>query len=226
MYEQIRADFGFSRAADVAARDQLVELVTGFDSPTCDWSGLSVAIAAPGPGLEAAVDTGIGADVVVAASSAGPKLHEMGVEPDLVATDLDGMPDDLNSLPEDTILAIHAHGDNTAALSTYVPTLRESHPVFPTTQVEPVDPVRNVGGFTDGDRAAFIADHFGASSLTFVGWDLADTTVSRLKRRKLTWAGRLLLYLESTRDERYEILDGRREQLRAETTVNLHVTSE
>jgi uncharacterized Rossmann fold enzyme len=87
--------------------------------------------------------------------------------------------------------------------------------VFPTTQVEPRPPVVNVGGFTDGDRAAFLADHLGADSLVFPGWDFDDPGVSAQKRRKLRWAARLLAWLERHRGERFSVLDGRREAIAA-----------
>ena len=63
------------------------------------------------------------------------------------------------------------------------------------------DRVHNFGGFTDGDRAAFTADHFGAAELRFVGWDFEDPDVSPEKREKLQWAERLLHWLEGRRDE-------------------------
>jgi uncharacterized Rossmann fold enzyme len=73
--------------------------------------------------------------------------------------------------------------------------------------------VYNVGGFTDGDRAAFLADHCGADRLTFLGWDFDDPEVGPMKRRKLAWAERLLYWLERRRGERFGVLDGRRDAI-------------
>jgi len=83
----------------------------------------------------------------------------------------------------------------------------------PTTQAAPASPVRNYGGFTDGDRAAFFADHFGAASLVFPGWDFEDPSVTTEKRQKLRWAERLLRWLEQRRGERFDVLDGRRDDI-------------
>ncbi|MFC6736148.1 hypothetical protein ACFQEQ_07845, partial [Halolamina salina] len=74
--------------------------------------------------------------------------------------------------------------------------------------------VRNFGGFTDGDRDAFLADALGAGELRFVGWQFDDPDVGELKARKLHWAERLLYWLETRRGERFVVLDGRREELR------------
>jgi uncharacterized Rossmann fold enzyme len=106
-------------------------------------------------------------------------------------------------------VAVHAHGDNDGAIRKVVPDCDGAF-VLPTTQAEPHGPVRNFGGFTDGDRAAFLADHLGAARLVLVGWDFDDPTVGSAKARKLEWAERLLHWLERRRDERFAALDGRR----------------
>ena len=85
--------------------------------------------------------------------------------------------------------------------------------MIPTTQAAPADGVRNFGGFTDGDRAAFFADAVGAAELVFPGWAFDDPTVSAEKRHKLGWAERLLYWLERRRDERFGVLDGRRDAI-------------
>jgi uncharacterized Rossmann fold enzyme len=127
-----------------------------------------------------------------------------------MVTDLDGAPETAIRLTTyGTPVAIHAHGDNTEAIRTYVPECQLSR-VLPTTQAAPADPIENFGGFTDGDRAAFLADHLGADSLVFPGWDFDDPAVTRQKRRKLAWAERLLYWLERRRDEQFAVLDGRR----------------
>lgn len=206
-YEAILTDFGFSRAADERARDELAAMTTGFDHDRLDVAG-TVAVVAPGPTLAAEAPAVEAADTVVAASDAAAV-----VEADLVVTDLDGDPDTAVAATHDgRPVAVHAHGDNLTALREHVPRMADEW-VLPTTQAAPVDGVENLGGFTDGDRAAFIADAFGAGTLTFVGWDLTDDDVSPDKRRKLRWAARLLAVLERERGERFDLLDGLREGL-------------
>jgi uncharacterized Rossmann fold enzyme len=85
--------------------------------------------------------------------------------------------------------------------------------VLATTQAAPRGAVGNHGGFTDGDRAAFLADAAGAERLVFAGWDFDDPSVAPVKLKKLRWAERLLFVLERRRDETFSVLDGRRDAL-------------
>jgi uncharacterized Rossmann fold enzyme len=216
VYGDILADFGFGRAADEDARDRLAGLLSGHEilSPDAlDFSGQTVAIAGAGPNLESEAERAASADVVVAASVAADRLPAVGVDVDCMVTDLDKNPKTVVSLTaEGTPVAVHAHGDNVPALEAHVPST-DPTAVVPTTQAAPTERVFNVGGFTDGDRAAFLADHCGADRLTFVGWDFDDPGVDPMKRRKLTWAERLLYWLERRRGERFDVLDGRRDDI-------------
>ncbi|WP_123537983.1 6-hydroxymethylpterin diphosphokinase MptE-like protein [Halosimplex salinum] len=176
-----------------------------------DFDGETVAVAGAGPSLDAELDRVERADGVVAASDAATRLRDAGLSVDCMVTDLDEESDVARELTEaGTPVAVHAHGDNQPALRERVPRLRVEW-VLPTTQAAPVDAVFNTGGFTDGDRAAFLADHCGASELVFAGWDFDDPDVDRMKARKLVWAERLLRWLERRRGERFAVLDGRRD---------------
>jgi len=230
VYEAVLADFGFPRVDDERARDLLADLVAGSDTLTLRdiwFAGETVAVAGAGPSLvddgrESDADNSIPrrdrelerarrADAVVAASDAATALREADVTVDCMVTDLDEQGDAARELArEGTPVAVHAHGDNEPALRDRVPRL-EGGAVLPTTQAAPAGPVVNPGGFTDGDRAAFLADACGADRLVFVGWDFDDPTVSGLKRRKIVWAERLLRWLERRRQERFDVLDGRRD---------------
>lgn len=211
-YEAVLEDFGYDRAADEAARDRLAELATGFEEGRLAdiFQGATVAVAGAGPPLADEFDIAAGADVVVAASTAADVLFEHGVGVDVQVTDLDGTPaTSVELAAEGVVVAVHAHGDNSADLEDWVPELA-SHALLPTTQAAPAHPVVNYGGFTDGDRGAFLADHFGAAELRFPGWAFDDPTVDGSKSRKLRWAERLLAWLEDRRGERFAVLDGRR----------------
>jgi len=211
VYERILADFGYDRLADERARDRLADLVTAFDESRLDrMDGATVAVAGAGPSLESEAAVAADADAVIAASAAADRLRETGVGVDLMVTDLDKTPATARELTRAGVpVAVHAHGDNVPAVERWVPRFDGEH-VLPTTQAEPRGPVRNYGGFTDGDRAAFIADAFGAATLRFPGWDFDDPTVDTIKRKKLAWAERLLHWLERRRGERFAVLDGRR----------------
>ncbi|WP_225333914.1 6-hydroxymethylpterin diphosphokinase MptE-like protein [Halomicrobium urmianum] len=209
VYEAILADFGFDRAGDERARDELAALVTSSYRPRNDWfTGQTVAVAGAAPTLEDEADVARDADAVVAASTAADRLVAAGVDVDWVVTDLDKHGERIAALTrEGTPVAVHAHGDNRDLLARHVPDCEHDR-LLPTTQAAPADPVVNLGGFTDGDRAAFLADHLGAAALVFPGWDFAAATGP--KARKLAWAERLLYWLERRRGERFAVLDGRR----------------
>ncbi|MFD1564946.1 6-hydroxymethylpterin diphosphokinase MptE-like protein [Haloarchaeobius amylolyticus] len=217
VYEAILRDFGYDRAGDERGRDLLASLLeTAFDpAGLSKIRGATVAVAGAGPSLETerALERARAADAIVAASTAVDTLASHGIDVDCMVTDLDKNPDTVVALTERGVpVAVHAHGDNLEAIRRVVPDCDVSH-VLPTTQATPRGPVRNYGGFTDGDRAAFLADHLDAASLTFVGWDFDDPAVDPVKARKLEWAERLLYWLESRRDERFAILDGRRDAI-------------
>ncbi|MFB6139626.1 MAG: 6-hydroxymethylpterin diphosphokinase MptE-like protein [Halosimplex sp.] len=176
-----------------------------------DFTGETVAVVGAGPSLGDELDAVRAADAVVAASDAAAGIRTAGLAVDCMVTDLDEESDVARELTAEGIpVAVHAHGDNEPALRERVPRLALES-VLPTTQAAPAGPVHNTGGFTDGDRAAFLADHCGAAELVFPGWDFDDPDVDPMKARKLVWAERLLRWLEIRRDERFAVLDGRRD---------------
>ena len=213
VYESILTDFGFDRADDERARDVLASLVGPFEESHLEGvADSTVVVAGAGPSLESSRDLECAreAEYVFAASTAVDVLEANGIATDCMVTDLDKNPGTVRRLTgRGTPVAVHAHGDNVPAVRGIVPDCVDEY-VLPTTQGEPRGPVRNVGGFTDGDRAAFLADSLGAGTLEFVGWDLEDPEVGPIKARKLEWAERLLYWLECRRGERLSVLEGRR----------------
>ncbi|WP_256288255.1 6-hydroxymethylpterin diphosphokinase MptE-like protein [Halobellus inordinatus] len=213
IYESILTDFGYPRDGDERARDVLAAYATPFDFDRLDYDGEVVAVVGAAPSLPEAVDRVADADRVVAASTAADVVRDAGYDVDLFVTDLDKNPETARELTKaGTPVAAHAHGDNVPLVEEWAPQLAHEH-VVATTQAAPTDAVYNFGGFTDGDRAAFIADEFGAAELRFVGWDFDDPSVSPSKAKKLRWAERLLHLLERRRDERFAVLDGRRDDI-------------
>lgn len=216
IYETILADFDFDRSADERARDTLAKLAEPFDLERLSRTrGSTVAIAGAGPSLETqdSLERARACDVVFGASTAVDRLEANDITVDCMVTDLDKNPETVVRLTErETPVAVHAHGDNISAVRDIVPQCRLEY-LLPTTQAAPAGPVRNFGGFTDGDRAAFLADVLGADRLVFVGWDFKDPSVDSMKAKKLRWARRLLYVLETRRDERFAVLDGQRESI-------------
>ncbi|MCF2165186.1 MULTISPECIES: 6-hydroxymethylpterin diphosphokinase MptE-like protein [Halobacterium] len=217
VYDDVCAAFGYEQAADRRARDVLAAHAEPFDMARLDCTGQTVAIAGGAPTLADEREVAAAADRVFAASTAVDVLADAGIEVDLMVTDLDKNPETARRLTaQGTPVAVHAHGDNIAAIREHVPTYDTTH-VLATTQAAPTGPVVDHGGFTDGDRAAFLADHCGAAALRFPGWAFDDPTVTEEKRRKLAWAARLLRWLETRRGEAFGVLDGRRAAIDAVT---------
>jgi uncharacterized Rossmann fold enzyme len=149
---------------------------------------------------------------LVAADTATPLLLSRGMVPDIVVTDLDGPVEALvEASRSGSYLFVHGHGDNLRPLRDVLPLLGER--VEPTTQVPmPHGHVHNFGGFTDGDRSAYVSVALGARAVVLLGMCLR-CGVSRLsavgkaddgrwverKRRKLVVAERMLRRLAEWR---------------------------
>jgi hypothetical protein len=123
--------------------------------------------------------------------------------PEIIVTDLDGEVDDqLKAWRSGSWLVVHAHADNVDQVQKVALLLKKN--VVGTTQVKPFGKLFNFGGFTDGDRAAFIAYELGASKIYLAGMDLG-TKIGRysgrkdIKRKivKLQICGELLSWLAS-----------------------------
>ena len=193
LYHEICEYFSFDpaedeRAAEIAAKlssvDSTVDVVNLI-------SGKPVTVCGNAPCLKNQVLSGGVSGVVIAADAAAGVLLACGIRPDVIVTDLDGIDEyacDLNQ--SGTIMVVHAHGDNIPRVQAWVP--RFSGLLILTTQGRPFQNVHNFGGFSDGDRAVFMAQECGASSIHLLGFDCDDQTVTPVKKGKLIWARRLL----------------------------------
>ena len=203
-YEQILKDFGFAREKDEAVAAELDKLLGGNRVPDASLRkilrGKDVTVAGNGPNLQEEIEEARG--VLVTADEATSVAVGQGLVPAILVTDLDGdVADQVKANAEGAIAVIHGHGDNGPAAREWAP--RFSGPTVATTQSRPLGRLRNFGGFTDGDRAVFLADHFGAARIQLVGFDFerpnAKDVDRRTKQRKLDWAYILLGSLD--RDE-------------------------
>lgn len=137
--------------------------------------------------------------IFMAADGASHVLVANRLDAELVVTDLDGI---RKSIPfKDAIYVVHAHGDNIELLREVVPKLKMVHP---TTQAEPIEDVYNYGGFTDGDRACFLAEEMGARRIILAGMDLGKKigkysggSNNRFTIKKLRYAKKLLSFLST-----------------------------
>jgi len=193
-YLQILADFGFDRAADEEAARVLDRLLPRDSLPLLEARirGKEVTVCGNAPTLDRDLNRLTG--VVVAADRAADRLFRHGVRPAAIATDLDGATEEFVEMNlRGTVIVVHAHGDNIPLLHRWVPHL--PGPLVGTTQARPVGRIHNFGGFSDGDRAVFLAHAMGASRVSLAGFDLDDPAVGPVKREKLLLARRLLALL-------------------------------
>ncbi|MBP1912409.1 6-hydroxymethylpterin diphosphokinase MptE-like protein [Thermococcus stetteri] len=161
-----------------------------------------------GPSLEDALkELDFSDGTLIAADGATSALLENGLVPDIIVSDLDGRIPDLKIANDrGAFMVIHAHGDNIDKLTSYVPLFSR---ILGTTQAEPLDIVYNFGGFTDGDRAAFLAEELGAKEIVLVGFDFGNVVgkwskpglrehspIWESKRKKFEFARELLEWLE------------------------------
>lgn len=182
-YAAILAEFGYDRAQDERARDELAALARHLPRPRLDLAGAEATIAGPRP-------TPLPQDARVLATDAASWAFPRAIA---IVTDLDG--DAAAQIASPAALYVHAHGDNRAAIARWMPQRRG--PTQPTTQAEPVPGVANCGGFTDGDRACCIAVAHGARALALAGFDFEEPWPkagrdAATKRRKLAWARRII----------------------------------
>lgn len=200
LYAEVLDDFGFSRRADEEAARLLEGLLHGKRRARDRdlrrvFEDREVVVA--GPALEEAPPrTG----ALVAAGAATTELMRHGRHPDVIVTDLDGpVEDQVRANACCSIAVLHAHGDNMPALQRWAPQFQGL--VLGTCQCEPIGGLLNVGGFTDGDRACFLAAHHGAERIVLAGFDFdhpmpKEGRDPEVKRRKLAWARKLLGMLD------------------------------
>ncbi|MGC9307199.1 MAG: 6-hydroxymethylpterin diphosphokinase MptE-like protein [Thermoplasmatota archaeon] len=197
IYERILADFDYSRQADEQAASILHSLVDEPASPDLlkeRIAGKDATVCGAAETLEHEVTDATA--IVIAADEATSTLLRYNIQPDVIVTDLDGdVTDQVHASQQGSITVIHAHGDNIEALRRYAPCF--TGPVVLTTQATPFDDVYNFGGFTDGDRAYFLARECNAASITLLGFDFDHPRYKpgkdrAIKHKKLQWARRLI----------------------------------
>jgi len=150
-------------------------------------------------------------DVVIAADGAARCCLDRNVKPNVIVTDLDGLTDEYLML-NDVIYVVHVHGDNVVLLLKYLDILKKLQYVIYTVQVypQPSNCLRIYGGFTDGDRASYLAYYFKASKIGLVGFDFTGyigryskpwlssrAYPTKVKEGKLKWCERLLKLIEN-----------------------------
>ena len=116
--------------------------------------------------------------IKIVADGATTALLNNHILPDIVVTDLDGkVSDQILANSKGSSVIIHAHGDNIGELEKHVPMFKNS--LLGTTQINPESykNLHNFFGFTDGDRAVYLADYFHAKKISLIGFDFDGTQI-------------------------------------------------
>ena len=222
-YIEILNDFGFSRENDEKSANLLDEILSTEGCLTlkdlAEIVGFSdkFIVFGAGPSLEEHVkmlknDYNLKEYVLISADGATTALINEKISPDIVVTDLDGRIDDiLLANLRGANIVIHAHGGNMDKIANLTPFFNN---VLGTTQAQPIGNLYNLGGFTDGDRAIFLAVALYASEITLAGMDFGEivTNYSRpnlktklakadeFKRKKLDYAEMFTQWIEENED--------------------------
>ena len=227
-YKEILDDFGFSRNDDEESAKLLDEILSTEGCLTLDdlsqivgFSDKFIVFGA-GPSLKEHIqllkeDYDLTDYVLVSADGATTAMIEERISPDIVATDLDGNIDDiLLANIRGANIVVHAHGHNIDKIASLTSFFNN---VLGTTQAQPIGNLYNFGGFTDGDRALFLAVALRASEITLAGMDFGDivTQYSRpnlpsktakaddFKKKKLMYAEKFTNWIKE--NEAVEIIN-------------------
>lgn len=223
IYRKIAEDFNFSIEKEKQAVNLLNKLLEKKNLCSIKKlenliAGNEVVVFGAGSSLESSLITHkkelIG-KLKIAADGATSALLENNVLPDLIITDLDGKAtDQLKANSIGSITIIHAHGDNIDNVKKYVPKFKGN--IIGTTQIDPkpYENIYNFGGFTDGDRAVFLANYFHAKKIYLIGFDFdgkigrysfSENKDKKLKLKKLKWCKYLIDLLKKDKQNIQEL---------------------
>ena len=186
-YSEILKEFNYDEKKD---RESALLLDTILEESNVDKKiinlikGKTVLVIGSGPSLQQAIPKLKNHKKVVkiAADSSIELLVENKIIPDIVVTDLDGDEIILKKIAKTkTIFVVHAHGDNIEKIEF----AKKFKNCIGTTQSIPFNKIQNFGGFTDGDRAVFLANYFGAKKIILVGMDFGERIGKFSKTKKI-----------------------------------------
>lgn len=221
IYEKIVKDFNFKVENDILATEILNKLLQNnklfsikeFKELIDDKE---VVVFGAGPSLESSIllhKNKFIDKIKIAADGATSALLKNNILPEIIVTDLDGkVTDQIKANLKGSITIIHAHGDNIDNIKKYVSEFKGD--IIGTTQIDPkpYKNVHNFGGFTDGDRAIFLADYFHAKKIYLIGFDFngeigkysfSENKDKKQKLKKLKWCKYLIDLLKKNKKNIY-----------------------
>jgi len=207
-YAEILKEFDYSKKSDIDSAKLLNSLLKS-KFPLIKLRSLiheqNVFVIGAGPSLLLSIPilkkfsyvTKIVADGAVTA------LIENKILPDILVTDLDGDEKALKKIGSGkTIMVVHAHGDNLDKLEL----VSKFKNCIGTTETKQFGKIYNFGGFTDGNRCVFPANHFNAKKIILFGMDFGNKIGmyskikipnKKIKIKKLLRGKKLLEWLAS-----------------------------
>lgn len=210
-YKKIIKDFNFSHKEDKNSADILDKILENKKIfPLSRLENMiqdqEIVVFGAGPSLEKSLKKNkkfFKDKIKISADGATTVLVKNNIFPEIIVTDLDGkITDQLEANKEGSIAVIHAHGDNIENIKKIVS--KFDGYLIGTTQTDPekYNNLYNFGGFTDGDRAIFLSDHFKAKKIFLVGFDFdgeigeySFTKNFEIKKKKLKWCKYFIEYL-------------------------------
>jgi len=211
IYKEIISDFSFSEHNDMISSELLNSLLQkhpnfiSLSSLSTLISNKTVVIIGAGSQVSEIIKSHreiIEENICITADGATTALLKQNIIPEIIVTDLDGnIKDQIYANKKGSILVVHAHGDNIQTIRKVVPIIPKA--ISGTIQSDPLsyNYVSNIGGFTDGDRSVFLAEHFKAKSIYLIGFDFhgpigkfscpKNKNLDK-KRKKLLWAEKLI----------------------------------
>ena len=175
-YRDILKEFNYSEKKDIESAlflNSILKKSTVNEKISRLIKGRTVFVIGSGPSLSTAIPIlkNYKKSIKIAADSSIKPLVENGIIPNIVTTDLDGDENTLKKMAKtESIFVVHAHGDNIGKLEI----VKIFKNCIGTTQSKPFSKIQNFGGFTDGDRGVFLANHFRAKKIILFGMDFGN----------------------------------------------------
>ena len=205
-YNEILKEFNYKKSDDVNSA-KLLDSILGKGNHNKQIQNLiknqNVFVIGAGPSLLHSIPVlkRFKKTVKIAADSSVKYLIDNEITPNIIVTDLDGDEESLKQIGKSkTIFVVHAHGDNISKLH-FIENFKNC---LGTTQTKPFGKIQNFGGFTDGDRAVFLANYFNAKKIILFGMDFGGeigkfsktkTSERTIKLKKLKKGRSLLEWL-------------------------------
>lgn len=186
-YTEILKEFKYNQQKDLESAlllNSLLKKRFPMKNLRSNIKGKNVFVIGAGPSLDSAIPILKKYNKIkkIVADGATRALIENKIKPDIVVTDLDGDEKSLKKIGKTkTIFLVHAHGDNFDKIN-FVSELTNC---IGTTETKPFGKIHNFGGFTDGDRCVFLANHFNAKKIILFGMDFGSKVGKYSKTRIL-----------------------------------------